>query len=214
MTRGILLDVDGVILDSYGAFRIVWERWAARHRLDFESVWLATHGRRPVDTITEVAPHLDSKAEQTWLELMIDDPALQFPPVEGAKDFLGAIPMGRWGLVTSNDVEKVRARFQTGGLPVPEVIVDGHSVPIGKPAPDCYRLGSQLLGVPPEACLVFEDAPAGIQAARTAGCRVVGITTTHSEASLAEADVIVDSLVEGAILVAEWFAGMQDGSSA
>jgi mannitol-1-/sugar-/sorbitol-6-phosphatase len=205
MARAILLDVDGVILDSYQAFRAVWSRWSARHSLHFDTVWGATHGRRPVDTITAVAPHLDSVAEYRSLELLIDDPVLQFPPVAGAQDFLRTIPMGRWGLVTSNDKEKVQERFQANHLLIPKVIVDGHCVAVGKPAPDCYQLGAQLLGAAPAECLVFEDSPAGICAGRKAGCFVVGITTTHPRASLVDAHVIIDTLSEGSRLVREWF---------
>jgi len=137
--------------------------------------------------------------------LLVADPALAFPPMEGASDFLSSLPMNRWGLVTSGDVEKVRARFERGSLPVPDIIVDGQSVRKGKPAPDCYQRGALLLAVRTDQCLVLEDAPAGIRSARDAGCKVLGIASTHHRDSLSEAHVLVDNLMQARAIVADWF---------
>jgi mannitol-1-/sugar-/sorbitol-6-phosphatase len=205
--RSVLLDVDGVLLDSAGAFRSVWAQWAARHGLAFERVWEATHGRRPVDTIAEVAPHLDSDSEYIWLQTVVEDPGLSFPPIEGAVEFLRGLPKGRWGLVTSGHEERVRSRFLKAGLLVPEIIVDGLCVPIGKPAPDCYQLGAARLGSAPSECLAVEDAPAGVRSARDAGAYVIALSTTHAKAALQDAHVVVRGLEEAGHIIADWFRG-------
>lgn len=108
--RVVLLDVDRVILDSAEAFRTVWQTWATRHALDFDLVWAATHGRRPIDTIEEVAGHLNSEEEYAQLQVLVDDPGLRFPPVEGTEELLATLPRDRWALVTSSHAVKVRAR--------------------------------------------------------------------------------------------------------
>ncbi|MFA5891086.1 MAG: HAD-IA family hydrolase [Actinomycetota bacterium] len=202
--RAVLLDVDGVLLNSAEAFRTVWQTWATRHALDFDPVWAATHGRRPIDTIEEVAGHLNSGEEYAQLQMLVDDPGLRFPPMEGAEELLAALPRDRWALVTSSHAGKVRARFARVGLPVPKVVVDGTSVTRGKPAPDCYLLAAELLGTDPAACLVVEDAPAGVEAALAAGARVVGITATHPASALSNAHTLVGCLQEVRPLVEHW----------
>jgi sugar-phosphatase len=68
--------------------------------------------------------------------------------------------------------------LRAAGLPVPPVLVTADDVEVGKPDPAPFLLAARSLGLPPERCLVIEDAPAGITAARRAGCHVVGVLTT------------------------------------
>ena len=79
-------------------------------------------------------------------------------------------------------------------MPVPALLVTADDVVNGKPAPDGYRLAAQRLGVDPSSCLVFEDAPPGIAAGQAAGCRVVGLTTTHSAEQVHHADFVIPDL--------------------
>ncbi|MGJ3559345.1 HAD-IA family hydrolase [Streptomyces sp. INA 01156] len=82
--------------------------------------------------------------------------------------------------------------------------VYGNDVEHAKPAPDCFSLAAARLGMAPAACLVVEDAPAGVSAAVAAGCQVIGLTTTHAEASLRQAHMCAASLAEvQELLVAE-----------
>ena len=76
------------------------------------------------------------------------------------------------------------------------MLVSSDQVEHGKPAPDCYLLAAERLGVDPAACLVFEDAPAGIAAARAAGMTVWAVTTTHGAAELGEAQRVAAGLPE------------------
>ena len=88
------------------------------------------------------------------------------------------------------------ARFARFGLPVPEVVVCGEDVSLGKPDPEPYLLGCELLGIVPSECIVVEDAPAGILAAHAGGMKGLGIARLGDEALLhaAGADLVVTSL--------------------
>ena len=80
--------------------------------------------------------------------------------------------------MTSASLPLAIARWQGAGLRVPDRVVSAESVTRGKPDPQPYLVGAELLGVAPERVLVFEDAPAGGLAASTAGCTVVAVGDT------------------------------------
>jgi sugar-phosphatase len=80
------------------------------------------------------------------------------------------------------------------GLPLPERFVSADDVENGKPHPEAYLKGAEILGVSPEACVVVEDAPSGVSSARSAGMRVIAVATTYREQDLREADAVARSL--------------------
>ena len=82
------------------------------------------------------------------------------------------------------------------GLPRPERFVSADDVENGKPHPEAYLRGAEILGVSPEACVVVEDAPSGVSSARSAGMRVIAVATTYREDDLHEADAVVASLTD------------------
>jgi sugar-phosphatase len=106
---------------------------------------------------------------------------------------LELLPAGSWAVATSGTRAAATGRLRMAGLPVPSVLVGAEDVLHGKPSPDVYLLAAAGLGVSPADCVVVEDAPAGIQAARAAGMRVVALTTTHPLAAL-PADTSTSSL--------------------
>ena len=113
----------------------------------------------------------------------------------GVKDLLAQLPRDRWGVATSGTRHTVSIRFPYLGLPEPSVMVTADDVQRGKPAPDPYLLAAKRLGVAPADCLVIEDAPAGVEAAKAAGARVIAVATTNQAQTLAEADAIAPALV-------------------
>ena len=176
-----LFDMDGTVLTSIVAAERVWGAWAQKHGLDVEAVLKQIHGRRAIETVRGFnLPDVDEAAEV--LALMEGEIADVdgVDAIAGAAAFLAALPVDRWAIVTSAPRELARVRLAAAGLPLPAVIVTAEDVERGKPAPDCFVLAAQRLGHPIEACLVFEDAPAGIAAAEAAGASVVVITATHS----------------------------------
>lgn len=205
--RVVLFDVDGVLLDSYAGYREVWSRWCLLREIDLEIAWAATHGRRPVETIAEVAPHLSPDEEYVVLKGLLNEVGDRFPPFEAAAPLLHALPSKSWAVVTSGQRSTVLARFEAHGLPDPSVFVDGDDVAEGKPSPEGYLKAAELLGVGPMGCLVVEDAPAGVRAGKAAGMTVLAIASTHSADSLSEADEVVPSLVQAGPHVREWLHG-------
>src|SRR5260370_39440156 len=106
----------------------------------------------------------------------------------GVKALLDKLPLERWAIVTSSTRRLLLARLGAAGLPVPERIISGDDVERGKPDPEPYRRGAELLGLRPAECVVVEDAPSGVGAGKAAGCRVLGVLGPHSAQELSEAD--------------------------
>ena len=190
----LLLDLDGVLIDSTSCITCHWEAWAARHDLDLVAVMQAAHGIRTIETMRLVAPHLDleQEAERFTAGEIADTDGVTV--IDGAAKLLAELPEDAWAVVTSGSAELATARLKRAGLPVPSVLVTAGDVQQGKPAPDPYLLGAERLGLPVESCVAVEDSPAGIQSARAAGMRVIGITATHTREELFQSTVVVGRL--------------------
>jgi sugar-phosphatase len=196
--RGVLFDLDGVLVDSTPAVARVWEGWAHEHGLDPDEVVKKAHGRPSVATIRELLPNADHAAENREVERREIADIEDVVPLPGAMELLQALPLDRWAIVTSCTRALAAVRIGAAGLPKPKQMVTSTDVQHGKPDPEPYLKGAQILGVPAADCLVIEDAPAGIRAGKAAGARVLALRTTASEAELqqAGADWIVDDCAE------------------
>jgi mannitol-1-/sugar-/sorbitol-6-phosphatase len=192
----ILFDLDGVLVDSTRSVDRQWRAWARQKGVDGDKVMAIAHGVRTIEVIRAVAPHLDADAEVWELENREADDQEGVDIMPGAIDLVRSIPEGRWGVVTSGTRLLASARLRFGGLPVPKILVTAEDVANGKPHPEPYLKGAERMGVIPSDCLVIEDAPAGIQAARAGGMKVVGITSTYAAAKLKEADFVVQRLLQ------------------
>ncbi|MGC2194197.1 MAG: HAD family hydrolase [Terriglobales bacterium] len=189
----ILFDLDGVLVDSTRVVAAQYTRWALENGLDPGEVMKAAHGVRTVEVIQRVAPHLDSVAETKKIEDR-EAAAAGIVPIPGAVALLNSIPQGRWCVVTSGTRFLATTRMRKFGIPVPDVLVTADDVRNGKPDPEPYRKGAELLKVDPATCVVVEDAPAGIRSAHAAGMKVISLPTTYPVAELHEADVIVSGV--------------------
>ncbi len=189
--KALLFDLDGVLVDSQAVVERTWRRWAERHRFDADAILRAAHGRRTSDTLKDAAPHLAIDTEVAWLDAteLADVDGLRVVP--GADRLLAALPPNRWAIVTSCGRALAQRRLTSVGLPVPEVLVVSEDVKQGKPAPDGYRLAATRLGYDPADCVVFEDAPAGVAAARAAGARVIGLMTTYLASDLRDTEATI-----------------------
>ena len=192
--NGVLFDLDGVLVDSARVVVRTWRAWARTKGLDAERFIEVAHGRRPAETVRLIAPDLDSESEAAELERIEVGDKDGILEVEGAVELLGTLPEGSWTVVTSGSRSLASGRMRHVGLPLPERFVTADDVENGKPHPEAYLRGAEILGASPEACVVVEDAPAGVQAAKAAGMRVVAVATTHREEELHEADVVVGAL--------------------
>jgi len=192
----ILFDLDGVLVDSTASVSRQWRRWAEENGVDPELAVSLTHGVRTIDTVRLVAPHLDAEAETRKIEEREATDSQGVLIMPGAAELLRSLPPERWCIVTSGTRRVASSRLVAGKLPVPQVIVTGNDVSRGKPDPEPYLKGAELLGMKPSECLVVEDAPAGIRAAHAGGMKVIALLTTYPAAELKEADAVVKALAE------------------
>jgi sugar-phosphatase len=191
----ILFDLDGVLVDSTVSIISHWSTWAERNRIDPEKVLTIIHGRRTVEVLRLMAPHMDAEAEAMRIEQGVtDDNGTAVVP--GALQLLSSLPDDRWCVVTSGTRGLAMSRIRGAGLPVPKILVGADDVSKGKPDPEPYLKGAKLLGMNPKDCLVIEDAPLGITAARAGGMKAIGLTTTFPKSELREADAIVGKLTQ------------------
>jgi HAD superfamily hydrolase (TIGR01509 family) len=183
----VLSDLDGVLVDSVAQIERTWLAFAERHGLDPDCVLGNAHGRRSVDLIRLVAPHLDADAEAARIEQEEIAAAAELRPLPGARELVASLPDERFAIVTSGSRALAEARLRAVGIPVPNVLVTAEQVDDGKPDPAGYLRAAALLGVDPADSIVLEDAPAGVEAGRAAGMTVVAVLTTSDESSLRKA---------------------------
>ncbi len=190
----VLLDLDGILVDSTPCVTRVWTRWANEHGLDPDYVVHVAHGQKAIETIRKVAPQVDAAREMRRVEQMELDDTDGLRLLPGARELLGKLPATRYTIVTSGTRRLATKRLQVVRLPVPVNMVTADEVMRGKPDPEPYLAGAAAVGFPASECLVFEDAPSGIRAAKAAGAQVVGVSTTYTPEQLDSADLIVPSL--------------------
>ncbi len=195
-TKAILFDMDGVLMDSTPSVERVWRAWAAKHGLDPERVAPLAHGRRSIETIRAVAPELDAEKENSVVEQMEIDDKEGVTALPGAAELLAHLPPDRSAIVTSATRPLAVARLGYAGIPPPRHMITANDVIHGKPSPEPFLKGAALLGLAPADCLVFEDAPAGIASARSAGMKAIALQTTYPADQLQAAHAIIGNLAD------------------
>lgn len=191
---GILFDLDGVLVNSIAAGERQWRIWAHSHGLDPAHVVHVAHGKPTIETVRELAPHLDATREMVIIEQGEIGDIEDLTASEGAAELLASLPEDRWAIVTSGTRPLATARLHAAGLPVPARMITASEIVRGKPDPEPYLKGATSLGLSPGDCIVFEDAPPGVRSAKAAGAAVVAIPGTYAAADLREADALVTSL--------------------
>ena len=193
--RGLLFDLDGVLIDSTPAVTRVWSQWAIDHGFDPAEVTRSAHGRPSIATIRNFLPQADAEAENDKVERKELNDLEGVVPLPGARELLTALPAGSWNIVTSCTRALAEVRLRAAGLPIPSTMVTASDVTRGKPNPEPYLKGAASLGLSAAECLVLEDVPAGIRAGKSAGARVAACTTTCAAEELrqAGADWVVEN---------------------
>jgi mannitol-1-/sugar-/sorbitol-6-phosphatase len=192
--RGILFDMDGVLISSIASVRRCWRRWAKIYGVPNAEEYEVPHGMRAIEIVKVLRPDIDPQEGLRAIEDMELEDVADLRVLPGVKVLLESLPPERWAIVTSSTHRLLLTRLKAAGLPVPERIISGDMVERGKPDPEPYRRGAELLGFLPEECVVVEDAPSGVGAGKAAGCRVLGVLGTHSAEELHGADWVVGSL--------------------
>ncbi|GAB3401666.1 HAD family hydrolase [Schumannella luteola] len=203
--EGVLFDCDGVLVDSLESAARAWGIWAARWAPAFDFRRDIVHGVRAVDTVRSLVAADDVERANAELERLEVEHVDGTRAIPGAVELTDALPQGLWTVVTSGARELAARRLASAGVARPDGIVAAEDVARGKPDPEPYRRGAELIERDPARCVVFEDAPAGIAAARAAGVGTVigvGLPAGAGSPDLLVADLRAVSWVDGALVVA------------
>ncbi|MGA2539310.1 MAG: HAD-IA family hydrolase [Terracidiphilus sp.] len=192
--KGILFDMDGILISSLGSVERSWTKWALMRGIDPAYACSIAHGCRSIETVAMLRPDLDAEAENKIVEDLEIEDREGVHVLPGVLELLNGLPKGSWTVVTSATRPLAMVRLAIGGIPIPDRIVTADDVSEGKPHPAPYLAGAALLGLKPEECVVFEDAASGTKAGRAAGCTVIATTFSHSVESLAAADYLISDL--------------------
>ena len=192
--KAVLFDLDGTLVDSRESIDIAYKAWCVEHGLDFEDVLEKAHGRRTIDSVRILVPHRDPLQEAKKLEELECAAVKGLVAISGAKELLNHLSFTHWAIVTSGSRRLASHRLSYCGIQAPPVFITADDVTKGKPDPEGYMKAADMLGVDYADCVVFEDAPAGIKAARAANMRSIAMPTTHSLDALGEADYRVPDL--------------------
>ena len=199
-TAAFIFDMDGTMIDSMPWHAKSWVEFTRRHGVEIETAELLrrTTGRTGVECMCEVFGR-EVEGEEA-LALIAEKEAIYralftpvFTEVAGFRQFAGeAMTRGlKVGVGTAGDRHNIAfALSHLKMKPVPHAVVGGDEGLPGKPEPAIFLEAAQRLGVEPEACIVFEDAPFGIEAARRAGMRAVAVCTSHAPDQLAGPHVV------------------------
>ncbi|MFC8218912.1 HAD family hydrolase [Streptomyces sp. NPDC057362] len=202
--QALLFDNDGTLVSSLDSVRRCWTRWAVEYGITAERFGrVELHGRPAAEIAADLLPaarvaEAVARIEQLEVE---DVPGGGVHLLPGTREFLDALPADRWAVVTSATRRLAEARLDAVGI-LPKSLVAADDITRGKPDPEPYLLGARALGVDPAACVVFEDAPAGLRAGRAAGMRTVALATTHPAGEL-DADLVVEDLSALSALVTD-----------
>jgi sugar-phosphatase len=174
----LLLDLDGVLIDSTPAVARVWSRWAVEHGFDPEAVVHKAHGRPSRTTIRELLPNSDIESENREVELREIEDLDGVVVLPGARELLAALAPDRWTIATSCTRRLAEVRLRAASLPIPKTMTTASDVKIGKPDPEPYLMAASKLGFAASDCVVIEDAAAGVRGGKVAGARVIALLTT------------------------------------
>jgi len=198
--KGLIFDLDGTLVDSGEVVEKVWKMFADRYGFDFEKQVLPIcHGRPAKYPLKELLPRVTEEEmdavedefnaiEMTMLE--------ELKPIRGADILLPILPPGKWAIATSGDNNLASGRLKSAGLPIPKHFVTAGMYKNSKPHPDPFLMAAQSLGFEPEDCIVFEDSPAGIEGAKTAGCTVIGINLVEAAKKVSKPDYVINDMTE------------------
>jgi sugar-phosphatase len=206
--KGLLFDMDGVLISSIASVNRCWKRWTKHYGLEGRETFVIPHGVRAVDIIRTLRPDF-TEAEVAEGLLMIEDMEIadtaDLKVLAGVRQLLASLPPERWTIVTSATRRLLLGRLKAAELPYPDELIAGDDVKNGKPHPEPYMTGAKLLGFTSAECIVIEDAPSGVGSGVAAGSRVLGVLGTHTaeEIYAAGAEWVVASLEDVKVTTVE-----------
>jgi HAD superfamily hydrolase (TIGR01509 family) len=195
---GVLLDMDGTLVDSDAAVERAWRAFAEANALDPVHVLAIAHGVPSERTVRRLLPGLTDAEVAAFatrqLELEYDDlsDVVATPGARRLLTVLGQLGLP-WAVVTSADSRLAAARLGKVGIS-PPVLITTDDVAVGKPDPSGYLLAADRLGIDPRQCLVVEDTDPGVAAGRAAGALVAALKNRPADIQLADLGQLADLL--------------------
>ncbi len=202
--HAVIFDLDGTLVDSYDAHYEAWRAISATHGVAVTVDDYYSHfGRRNEDLLRECWMRagkgeltadeihaLDHEKEAAYRALV----AHRFPIMDGARELVASLRADGFRTAVGSSGPPANVALAIQGLALEnafDAVVTGRDVKRSKPDPECFLLAAERISVPPERCVVFEDAPAGIAAAKAAGMRCIAITSKgHTVERQREADLV------------------------
>ena len=199
-----IFDLDGTLIDSYDAHYEAWRSISATHGVAVTIDDYYSHfGRRNEDLLRECwlragkgeLTHgqivaLDHEKEAAYRSIV----AGRLPVMDGARELVASLRADGFRTAVGSSGPPANVALAIEGLALEnafDAVVTGRDVKRSKPDPECFLLAAERLAVPPSRCVVFEDAPAGIAAAKAAGMRCIAITSKgHTIERQGEADLV------------------------
>lgn len=201
---GVIFDMDGVLVDSADAHLESWRLLAAElgESID-ESLFAQTFGRQNKDIIPlvfgrtgeEEIRRLADRKESLYRGLVRDSP----PVVSGAVDLVRSLHEAGAVLAVGSSAPRANVELIVSAMGAADcfaALVTSEVVSRGKPDPEVFLAAAERIGLLPSRCVVIEDAPAGVAAAKAAGAWCVGVRLHHSAEALGAADLTVGKLEE------------------
>ena len=205
MKFAFLFDMDGVIVDSNPYHKIALQQFCAQHghQLTEDQLRDKIYGRTNKDWIPnlfgEVAPEQVSRYADEKEALFRDLYKQDVRPLKGLVNFLEQADQLNVPRAIATSAPRANVDFTLAGTGIAkyfDTILDDSFVTKGKPDPEIYLKTAAALGFDPGRCIVFEDSLSGVQAGKRAGCKVVGLATTHTAEELAATDLVINDFDE------------------
>jgi len=201
-TKAVIFDLDGTLIDNNSYHLKSWIEYLKNHgrNISEEEYNLNFNGRTNKDVIQYIFDR--QMNDEEILKYSLEKEALYrknykefIKPVNGLIEFMRILKRKNIAMAIATSGIQPNIDFMFENIPIKKyfkTVVNSSHIIKGKPDPEIYLKAASLLNVSPKNCLVFEDAVVGIKSAKSAGMRVVAITTTQSKKELLEADMIVD----------------------
>jgi len=207
---GLIFDVDGVIADTEavnaratikvfadlfgleGVVRKDFEAGLGRGAEEYVKAAAKIHSLELTEEQINKATQL---RQEYFLKVLSEEPLSPFPGVLELMDKAMQREDFRLAIATSGTLEKSRAVLEAAKVPYQKMVyINGNDVKKKKPDPELFLLAAKRMGIEPANCVVIEDAPNGVQAAKAAGAKCIAVTNSTNAENLCEADLVCDSL--------------------